>query len=361
MSVNAPAEGSTPVSPLLEALQTLRERWWIVVLTMIVGAVISFGVAATSAKQYQAQSSLLIRSSNLQTLIDSNASQNAEDPARLAATNLLLVTSTAVGELVKQSLRTTESVCDLVAQIDASLNPDADIINITATDGDPERAARLANAFADQFVAFERNQAQQQAAAGATRLRSELASLPAAATAQRAQLLTALHNVLALEAVTTGDATRHRSRDRAHERLVPDPQEVGRPGRARRPRHRSCRGLPDRPVRPPAQDHRGVRGRIRPARNRQHPAGPADSERVHPGGARVVPDPTQRTRVTSRTTQTCRMCSSRVRSRARARRALRPALHTPPRSPVIGWCLSKRTSDDLRCTSISPWRPTIAA
>jgi tyrosine-protein kinase len=207
MSVNAPGRSLAPPSALVGALQTLKERWWMVLVAMVVGAGISFAVAATSAKEYEASSSILVRQSNLQTLIDPSAAQNSEDPARLAATNLLLVSSTAVGQLVKDALHTTESVGDLTGQISASLNPDADIITITATDGDPERAARLANAFAEQFVAFERGQAQQQATAGANRLRSEIASLPADATAQRAQLLTALHNVLALEAVTTGDAT----------------------------------------------------------------------------------------------------------------------------------------------------------
>jgi capsular exopolysaccharide synthesis family protein len=207
MSVNVQEPAGAPPSPLLNALQTLKERWWMVLVAMIAGAAISLGVALASTKQYTAESSLLIRSSNLQTLIDANASANSEDPARLAATNLLLVTSSAVAKQVQTALRTNESASDLSAQVSASANPDADIITIQATDPDPNRAARIANAFADQFVAFERAQSQQQAAAGAARLRSEIASLPADATAQRAQLLTALHNVLALQAVTTGDAT----------------------------------------------------------------------------------------------------------------------------------------------------------
>ncbi len=178
-----------------------------VAIAAIAGLVISLGIAATSTKKYTGTSSVLIRASNLQTLIDPNAAQNSEDPARLTATNLLLVTSTAVADLVKSSLGTKESSSDLVSQINASANPDADILTIQATDPNPERAANVANAFADQFVGFERTQAQQQADAGAARLRSEIASLPPTATAQLAQLQQALRNVLALRAVTTGDAT----------------------------------------------------------------------------------------------------------------------------------------------------------
>jgi polysaccharide biosynthesis transport protein len=194
-------------SPLMNALQTIKDRWWMVAVAMIGGALIALAVAVASTKQYTAESSLLIRQSNLQTLIDPNASQGSEDPARLAATNLLLVTSTAVGKNVQTALGTKESVSDLTAQISASTNPDADIITIQATDPSPSRAARIANAFAEQFVAFERAQSQVQAQAGATRLRSEIAALPAGSTAESAQLEQALRNVLALQAVTTGDAT----------------------------------------------------------------------------------------------------------------------------------------------------------
>ncbi|HET6870948.1 MAG TPA: hypothetical protein VFH80_33870 [Solirubrobacteraceae bacterium] len=207
MSFDRQDGAAGPPSALVNALQTLKDRWWMVAVAMIGGAVIAFVVAATSTKQYTAESSLLIRQSNLQTLIDPSASQNSEDPARLAATNLLLVTSTAVARNVQAALGTKESASDLTGQVSASVNPDADIITIQATDPSPERAARLANAFAEQFVAFERAQSQQQAGAGATRLRSEIAGLPATATAERDQLVQALRNVLALQAVTTGDAT----------------------------------------------------------------------------------------------------------------------------------------------------------
>jgi succinoglycan biosynthesis transport protein ExoP len=207
MSVDLQDRAAGPPSALLNALQTLRDRWWMVVIAMIGGAVIALAVAVMSTKQYTAESSLLIRQSNLQTLIDPNAAQNSEDPARLAATNLLLVTSTAVARNVQAALRTTQSASDLTSEVSASVNPDADIITIQATDPSPARAARLANAFAEQFVAFERAQSQQQAGAGATRLRNEIAALPADATAESAQLVQALRNVLALQAVTTGDAT----------------------------------------------------------------------------------------------------------------------------------------------------------
>src|SRR5947209_3648357 len=207
MAVDVMDRSKASSSSVLDAVQTIRDRWWMVVIAAGCGLAIALIIAATSTKQYSGTSSVLIRPSTLQNLINPNASQNSEDPARLTSTNLLLVTSTAVAQLVQQQLGTKESPSDLLDQISASANPDADIINIQATDPNPKRAAQIANAFADQFVAFQRTQAQQQAAAGATRLRGEIASLPPTATAQLAELQQALRNVLALRAVTTGDAT----------------------------------------------------------------------------------------------------------------------------------------------------------
>jgi tyrosine-protein kinase len=207
MSLDVQDRGDGQPSALLNGLQTIKDRWWMVAIAAVGGAVIAFAVAVASTKQYTAESSLLIRQSNLQTLIDPNASQNSEDPARVAATNLLLVSSTAVARNVKASLGTDESVSDLINQVSVSADPDADIITIQATDPSPTRAARIANGFAEQFVAFERAQSQVQAAAGATSLRNEIAALPAGSAAERAQLEQALRNVLALQAVTTGDAT----------------------------------------------------------------------------------------------------------------------------------------------------------
>src|SRR5579884_2822543 len=154
MSADAAGRLTGSSSALPDAVQTVKDRWWMVAIAAVAGLIISLGIAASSTKQYTGTSSVLIRASNLQTLIDPNASQNSEDPARLTATNLLLVTSTAVADLVKSSLGTKEPVSDLLDQINASANPDADILTIQATDPNPQRAATLANAFADQFVAF---------------------------------------------------------------------------------------------------------------------------------------------------------------------------------------------------------------
>jgi succinoglycan biosynthesis transport protein ExoP len=197
-------ESATDTSPLLNGVRVVRERWWIIALTTLVVTLALLALALSGTKQYEATSSLLIRSSDLTSLIDPSAGQNA-DPAREAATNLLLVRSTAVADRVRRQLG-APSTDDLLGQIDPTAEPDADLINITATDPDPARAATIANAFADQFVAFRRDSDRRRATDGATLLRQQILALPPGQSSQRIELEQALQKVNALKAVTTGDA-----------------------------------------------------------------------------------------------------------------------------------------------------------
>jgi len=192
-------------SASLAALRVLRERWWLVLLVLAACLVIIVGLAATSTKQYTATSSLLLGQSQLQGLIDPT-SQNSDDPIRDASTNVLLVRSLAVAQRVKKALNLPDEASSLLDALAASAEPDADIINITATDPDPRRAARLADAFADQFVAFRADSDRARIADGQELLRKRIAALPPQATAERAQLQQTLQTVGALSAVTTGDA-----------------------------------------------------------------------------------------------------------------------------------------------------------
>ncbi len=198
-------DAATDTSPLVNALRVVRERWWIVAVATGVVTLALLALALSGTKQYESTSSLLIRSSNLTSLIDPTAQQNA-DPARDAATNLLLVKSTAVASRVQKQLGAGTTTDGLLGQIDPTAEPDADLINVTATDPDPARAALIANSFAAQFVAFRRESDQRRANDGAELLRQQIGALTPGQSSQRIELEQALQKVNALKAVTTGNA-----------------------------------------------------------------------------------------------------------------------------------------------------------
>jgi uncharacterized protein involved in exopolysaccharide biosynthesis len=99
-------------SSLVSGLRVVRERWPIVLVSVVVCVGIAMAFALTATKQYDASARLLFRSSNLTTLIDPTTA-NSADPQRDQGTNLLLVGSSAVATRVKQALKLPDSPDDL--------------------------------------------------------------------------------------------------------------------------------------------------------------------------------------------------------------------------------------------------------
>jgi polysaccharide biosynthesis transport protein len=192
-------------SALIGALRVLRERWWLVAASVVVCLGITLGLTLTSTKQYKTTATLLIRTSNLTSLIDPTQPQT-QDAARAQGDNLSLIQSGAVAQRVKNSLHLSASLADLLAKVDAVAQPDTDLLSVSITDPSPGRAATLANAFANALVGYLRDSDQARIAAGQAAINAQIAHLSPQDAQSRAVLEQALSRVIALRAVTSGDA-----------------------------------------------------------------------------------------------------------------------------------------------------------
>jgi succinoglycan biosynthesis transport protein ExoP len=199
--------GRSDASVLPSAMRVLRERWWIIVLTAVVGVGVALVVAKTTTKSYQATAKVLIQPSSPISGAVVAGGGSTEDPTRIAATDLLLVTSNAVGNATRQSLGLKMSTGDLLDEVTASEEPNADLFDITATDVDATRAAKIANGVAAQFALFLGRIVQQDATAAAAELQQRLASLPKSDTVDIAQIHGELQRVYELAASQAGSAT----------------------------------------------------------------------------------------------------------------------------------------------------------
>ena len=196
-------------TPLVHALRVLRDRWFIVVIAVVLCTGITTAVSVSSTKKYQATSELLFRPNQLGTaVLNTPVVNNSVDPQRDSSTNQGLVHSLEVAQAVEKTLRLGLPASDLLDKISVQSAENSDIIQVTATDTEPKRAARIANGFATGYVAFAQRQAQDRISQGEQLLRQRLAALPADSSgdADRRQLQDALQKLLALEAVQTGDA-----------------------------------------------------------------------------------------------------------------------------------------------------------
>lgn len=153
---SAMASADTPPEreSLSSFLEVLRRRW-----PLILGIVLACVVAAvarykTSTRSYEATASVAFSNSTL-TQSALQVQQGSGDPARDAATNVLIASSRSVAQGVRTELRSPASPETLQSAVSVEAAPNADVINITASTSNPIFSARLANAFADQYLATQ--------------------------------------------------------------------------------------------------------------------------------------------------------------------------------------------------------------
>jgi receptor protein-tyrosine kinase len=187
------------------ALGVLRRRWLVVVAA--VAACLVAGVVITgvdSNDRYETSARVLFDTSALSD-VALQIQRGTEDPEREAATNVLLAGSEAVASSVRRELDLSTSVGDLQDKIEVEAEQNANVLQITATDENPRRAAALANAFAREFVAFRARGDQQSIEAAQRDLQDQLTRLPADAP-ERQDLRDALQRLASSHALANGDA-----------------------------------------------------------------------------------------------------------------------------------------------------------
>lgn len=142
------SHGRQYLTPLERAIQIARRNWILLLVCFIAvpGAALAYSLAQTP--EYTASASLLFT--------EKNTSQF--DPERAAATNLQLVALDQVSARTAEALPETGlSVAEVNEKIAVSPAGESDLIDVEATDPDPELAAIVANEFARQFIAFRRD------------------------------------------------------------------------------------------------------------------------------------------------------------------------------------------------------------
>ncbi len=134
---------------LRTAVRVLRHRWWLLVLALAVGAVPTYLISRSLPRVYEAHTTLLVglglpgTSPDYQQLL---ASQ------QLSQTYSSLATTSPVLEAVNSSLGLDMDIDDLRASVKATAPINSNLLTITASNGDPARAAEIADALAQELI-----------------------------------------------------------------------------------------------------------------------------------------------------------------------------------------------------------------
>jgi len=133
-------------------LQTIRERWILVVVAFVVCTGVSILYVAVAQKTYQAEADLLISPVDSATLPSLPLIRQSADPTRDVETAARLVTNVDVAARVKNQLKLSESPQDLLKLVTAEPVAQSNIVAVQAERHSPAEARDLANAFATQAI-----------------------------------------------------------------------------------------------------------------------------------------------------------------------------------------------------------------
>lgn len=140
LSQLAPAR-ETEESDLSLIVDAIRRRIWVVVLCLAVAALAAAGLSLQAEKRYEATASLLLRT------------PPEADPQRVVDTNLQLLTLPVIESRTAERVGGGAGV-EAAEAVEVEQQGESDIVEVTATATEPELAARTANAYAEEFVAF---------------------------------------------------------------------------------------------------------------------------------------------------------------------------------------------------------------
>jgi len=162
-----PAQAVTNLNDYIAALR--RGKWIIILVTgLVVGTALFFSYRQTPV--YTATSRVLVRptGSDAKAYYDINLD-----------TERGLAQSTAVAALVKEQLSLDDAATALLANVAVSVEPNTEILAVDYSSPDPALAQRYADAFAEGYLEFRRQQALDDYEIDATDLRGRVAALNA--------------------------------------------------------------------------------------------------------------------------------------------------------------------------------------
>ncbi len=155
MTVERHADDAEAVDLREYARVVFRHKWLIIQVTLV-AAVAAATVSYVQTPVYTATAQLVSSPPDVSGVLSgSNVRAFSQDPARRIATQVELFKSVEVARIAAEKIGYRGKPQALSDKVKASAVGQTDVIEVSATDTDPERAAAIANAMADAFVAFQ--------------------------------------------------------------------------------------------------------------------------------------------------------------------------------------------------------------
>ncbi len=136
----------------------LRRRWWLVLAFVLIAGGAAYAISKQQPSKYDATSKLLFRTPNYgQDVFGSGTTPSTggdSDPVRQAATNQALVELPIVAKKTSQALHGRVSAAQISKEVTVGGNGQSDVVSITVSDEQPQRARLMANSYGREFIAY---------------------------------------------------------------------------------------------------------------------------------------------------------------------------------------------------------------
>lgn len=193
MNSNVPIPASNWLNPAVEEqglaryVSTIRERRWLIALTVLVTTLAAIIYVLAASKVYKAEADLLVTpvTGSDATLSGLGLISSSSDPTRDVETASKLVTSVNVARRVKaQLLHDPRSPQDLLQAVTVQPVATSNIVAVTANGSSPAQAQQIANSFATQAVANRTDNFRRELGQRITNLKPQAAAEPKTPTTQ---------------------------------------------------------------------------------------------------------------------------------------------------------------------------------
>jgi tyrosine-protein kinase len=152
---------TSPAQDAGTVVRAVRRHWRAAVAVLSLTLLATFGVSRLGARHYEATAQILLQlPDQVNAVLNPDAITSAANAQREVNTNAQLITSIPVAEAVRRQLHLNESVRELIDRVTVSGEATSNLVQITAKDARPDRAAEVATAVAQQYQAYRRHSAQ---------------------------------------------------------------------------------------------------------------------------------------------------------------------------------------------------------
>jgi polysaccharide biosynthesis transport protein len=149
--VSSHGSGRADHAGLREHLNVLqRGKWWIAAITVVTTATAMF-FSFRETPVYQATTRVLVKPT-------AASSQVVQPPDVNLATEREVVASEQVAQLARTTLGVQTTPAELLEGLDVHVVPDSEILNITYSSTDPDFARAAADAFANGYIEYQREE-----------------------------------------------------------------------------------------------------------------------------------------------------------------------------------------------------------